>query len=83
MFFIDAVKEKLQSVVSHLPLTAFVIETDVALIQEMNRLKMVNNIGDFCLILFQIANKIAKLQKKSSVLVSEQLYLNASQQFEL
>ncbi len=75
--------EKLQSVVSHLPLTSFVIETDVALLQERNRLQMISLDGEFCLVLPQLIKKIAKLQKKSSVLISEQLFLNAVQLFEL
>lgn len=75
--------EKLQSVICHLPLTSFIIETDVALVKEINRLKMDKNVGDFCLLLPQIIRTIAKLQKKSSVLVSEQLFFNFSQLFEV
>ncbi|MCG9697328.1 TatD family hydrolase [Shewanella sp. Isolate11] len=75
--------KKLDEVIIKLPLTAFVIETDIALVQQRKQLQTVNNTDESCSILPLVVEKIAILQKKSNVLISEQVFQNTVQLFEL
>ncbi|MCE9679104.1 TatD family hydrolase [Shewanella sp. AS1] len=75
--------KKLQMLIAQLPLTSFVIETDLSLTQKLNQLQLNRFADDSELILPLLIKKIAELQKKSSVLISEQMFANTQQLFDL
>ncbi|ACJ28020.1 Hydrolase, TatD family [Shewanella piezotolerans WP3] len=70
---------KLQQTVAELPLSAFVLETDSPAMRPQNS----DSDRNSPLILPLLLKKMASLQKKTNVLISEQLYLNVSQLFDL
>ncbi|WP_108945897.1 TatD family hydrolase [Shewanella halifaxensis] len=70
---------KLQHTVAQLPLDAFVLETDSPAMAPKNS----QNYRNTPLILPNILQKIANLQKKSAVLISEQMFSNVTQLFDL
>ncbi len=74
---------KLQQVIQQVPLDCLVIETDVAQVQLVKQTKNLPNDLQFELILPLLIKKIANLQKKSAVLVSEQVFRNTLQLFDL
>ncbi|WP_257985320.1 TatD family hydrolase [Shewanella sp. GutCb] len=71
--------KKLQQTVAQLPLSAFVLETDSPAMSPISS----ENDRNTPLILPLLLKKIASLQKKTNVLISEQLYFNATQLFDL
>ncbi|GIU26619.1 TatD family hydrolase [Shewanella sp. MBTL60-007] len=70
---------KLQQTVAELPLESFIVETDSPAMAPKNR----QNIRNSPLILPEILKKMANLQKKSPVLISEQMFSNVTQLFDL
>ncbi|MEZ9596102.1 TatD family hydrolase [Shewanella sp. 10N.261.52.F9] len=70
---------KLQLTVAELPIESFVLETDSPAMAPKNS----QNIRNTPLILPDILQKIANLQKKSAVLISEQMFSNVTQLFDL
>lgn len=74
---------KLQETIVNLPLTSFVIETDLALISAAKKRHLADKINGSGLILHLLIEKIAKLHKKTNVLVSEQVFQNTLQLFDL
>ncbi|WP_258406110.1 TatD family hydrolase [Shewanella aegiceratis] len=75
--------KKLQETLVKLPLEHLVIETDLALVSQVKKSDFADKTGGSSLILHLLIEKIAKLQKKSNVLVSEQVFLNTLQLFDL
>jgi TatD DNase family protein len=71
--------KKLQQTVAQLPLSSFVLETDSPAMKPLSS----ENDRNTPLILPLLLKKMASLQKKTSVLISEQLYLNVTQLFDL
>ncbi|QSX42546.1 TatD family hydrolase [Shewanella cyperi] len=71
--------KKLHLTVQHLPLDAFILETDSPAMAPKSAIDRRNT----PLLIAQIVAKMANLQKKSSVLISERLSENAVQLFEL
>lgn len=71
--------KKLRNCISKLPVAFLVSETDSPTNLSSNWLKNTPT----PLILPQIVQEVAKLQKKSTVLISEQLFFNATQLFDL
>lgn len=71
--------KKLLKTVSELPLKSFLLETDSPSMAPLNIGDKRNQPANSVL----FVEKIAALQKKSSVLISEQLFLNAVQLFDL
>ena len=71
--------KKLHETVAKLPLDSFVLETDSPSMRPMNAVEKRNT----PLIIVQIIAKMADLQKKSNVLISERLCANAMQLFDL
>ncbi|QYJ87961.1 TatD family hydrolase [Shewanella mesophila] len=80
---LDEKAKKLPETIVNLPLTSFVIETDLALISSKKEVGIADEINGSSLILHLLIEKIANLQKKSCVLVSEQVFQNTLQLFEL
>ncbi|WP_372869838.1 TatD family hydrolase [Shewanella sp.] len=70
---------KLHKVVSELPIESFICETDSPAMTPKNASERRNT----PLVIGQIITKMAHLQKKSNVLISERLYSNVAQLFEL
>nr|WP_275974111.1 TatD family hydrolase [Shewanella pneumatophori] len=70
---------KLQQTVAQLPLDSFVLETDSPAMTPKNS----QNRRNTPLILPDILQKMADLQKKSAVLISEQMFSNVTQLFDL
>ncbi|WP_299803700.1 TatD family hydrolase [uncultured Shewanella sp.] len=70
---------KLQETVAQLPLESFILETDSPAMAP----KSSGNNRNTPLILPEILRKIANLQKKSAVRISEQMFFNVSQLFDL
>ncbi|ABZ77686.1 TatD-related deoxyribonuclease [Shewanella halifaxensis HAW-EB4] len=70
---------KLQQTVAELPVDSFVLETDSPAMAPKNGQNSYNT----PLLLPDILNKMAHLQKKSSVLISEQMFSNVTQLFDL
>ncbi|MGS0680559.1 TatD family hydrolase [Shewanella sp. 125m-7] len=70
---------KLQHTVAQLPLESFVLETDSPAMAP----KSSQNTRNTPLILPKIIQKMAELQKKSAVLISEQMFYNVTQLFDL
>ncbi|GIU43591.1 hydrolase TatD family protein [Shewanella sairae] len=70
---------KLQQTVAELPLESFILETDSPAMTPKNSLNSRNT----PLILPEVLQKMADLQKKSTVLVSEQMFYNVAQLFDL
>ncbi|MCG9712011.1 TatD family hydrolase [Shewanella insulae] len=75
--------KKLQETLVKLPLEHLVIETDLALVSLVKKSGFADKTGGSSLILHLLIEKIAKLQKKSNVLVSEQVFQNTLQLFDL
>ncbi|WP_235363870.1 MULTISPECIES: TatD family hydrolase [Shewanella] len=75
--------KKLQETLVKLPLDHLVIETDLALVSQVKKPDFADKTGGSSLILRLLIQKIAKLQKKSSVRVSEQMFQNTLQLFDL
>lgn len=73
----DAIK--LHKVVAQLPIESFICETDSPAMAPKNSVSRRNS----PLIIGQIITKMAHLQKKSNVLISERLLANVTQLFEL
>ncbi|MCL1050956.1 TatD family hydrolase [Shewanella abyssi] len=71
--------KKLQQTVAQLPVSAFVLETDSPAMSPRSS----GNVRNSPLILPLLLRKVASLQKKTNVLISEQLYLNVTQLFDL
>lgn len=80
---LDPNAKKLPETIVNLPLTSFVIETDLALISKVKKREIADEINGSSLILHLLIEKIANLQKKSCVLVSEQVFQNTLQLFDL
>ena len=80
---LDETAKKLPETIVNLPLTSFVIETDLALISKVKKREIADEINGSSLILHLLIEKIANLQKKSCVLVSEQVFQNTLQLFDL
>lgn len=70
---------KLQQTVAELPLESFILETDSPAMAP----KTSRNNRNTPLILPDIIEKMANLQKKSAVLISEQMFFNVTQLFDL
>ena len=75
--------KKLQETLVKLPLEHLVIETDLALVYQLKKSQFADKTGGSGLILHLLIEKIANLQKKSNVLVSEQVFRNTLQLFDL
>ena len=70
---------KLQQTVAQLPLESFILETDSPAMAP----KISGNNRNTPMILPKIIKKMASLQKKSAVLISEQMFYNVTQLFDL
>lgn len=75
--------KKLQQVIQDVPLDCLVIETDIAQVNAVEQTTKTLNDPHFGLILPLLIKKIANLQKKSAVLVSEHVFCNTVQLFDL
>ena len=80
---LDEKAKKLPEAIVNLPLTSFVIETDLAVVSDLQKYPFADKINGSSLILHLLIEKIANLQKKTNVLVSEQVFQNTLQLFDL
>lgn len=75
--------KKLRESIVNLPLASLVVETDLALALQQEKPDVDDNISESNLMLHLLIAEIAMLQKKSRVLVSEQVFRNTLQLFDL